>query len=683
VKAHLDFETRSKVSLPEVGAWAYAMHPSTEITAMGYAIHDEPVCVLHRDEVLKPLPYGPLAPGWKNVVISAHNAHFEYAIYNLILHRRYGWPALWEPEKWSCTMARAAVCGLPLSLDELGKVLDAKTPKDLEGRRIMLQLSKPLRVDPFTGEAEYDEDPAKYQRLYSYNRDDVRLEVEVDAMLPELSPFERRVWELDLEMNRRGVALDLELARAGSRIAGEIVGGLDTRLHAMTCSLPAATCSPKTCDGVDKSTRIDALKKFLKRRHGVEVESLDKESVTTLLASPATPQGAREVLHLRRQAGKKNSVAKYAAALAVACPDGRARGQIQYSGAHTRRWAGRLLQPQNFPKGFKEKDQAAAVREIKSGAIAERGDAAMDALSDSLRALFVAGPGKTLLCADYNAIEARVLFWLAGEEGPLAGYRRGESPYLDMARSIYRDPSIGKATHPVEYDIGKRVVLGCGYNMGWEKFLASVYTETAKGGKGLRLEEDLAQRAVKTYREKYAKIPQLWKDAERQAINAVKTPGNIYNWAGARCAFGMTKDRRFLALRLPSGEFLRYWKPQVRIGKTPWGEEREQLTYEGDDPDTHQWGRVSTYGGKLVENAVQATARDILACGMLNAKAKGYTPVLTVHDEVVAEVPVDVTGGWDEGDSLAEFIDALCEAPAWAKDCPLAAEGWVGPRYHK
>ncbi len=701
MKQHLDFETRSEVDLTEVGAWAYALHPSTQITCIGFGDSRASVKVLGGWDGAAPFDL------INSTQLSAHNAPFEYAIWNLILHRRFGWPDRWDPKGWRCTMAKAAACGLPLGLDPVGRVLQIKTPKDLEGRSNMLALSKPLYTDALFGPT-YNESPAAYERLYAYNRIDLYAEMEVDEGLPDLEAAEQRIWELDLEMNRRGIAIDLDFARKGAALALPLVDKLNTRLHRITCTTPAGLHTIKSCNGVDKATRVAAMVRHLAERYNVITGSLDKEAVTVLLEDPKLPEPAREVLTIRRQVSKKNSVAKYASAQACTSPDGRARGLLQYHAAHTGRWGGRLLQPQNMPKGFKEKEQAEALAAIKSsdvdGFLARYGAKSMDALSDALRGLFVAAPDKLFICADFNAIEARVLFWLAGEEDALAAYRRGESPYLDMARVIYKRDDLSKAGTPEEYDIGKRSVLGYGYQMGWKRFKGNIFTETAKVGKPVMISDELAQRSQKAYRTKYPRVKGLWYDMEGAAMNAVRDPGKIYTCGFAgRVAWAMSVDRRFLLCRLPSGRYLRYWKPEVRenwvtfcddescphfaeneVQKCPKRQLKTQLCFWGEDSETHQWTLLSTYGGALVENVVQAIARDLMAHGMLNVQAAGFDVLLTVHDEVLAEIlraMAEKLGG--AAAALKRFIELMCDVPVWASTCPVGAEGWTGERYHK
>lgn len=686
MKLHLDFETRSEVDLTLVGAWAYALHPSTEILCMTFGSSPDRLTTIGGfgndwragwEESLSCRDFDPQA------VIVSHNVAFEYAIYNLVLHRRYGWPERWDPKLWDCTMARALMCGLPADLDRLSRVLEFKTPKDLGGRRVMHQLCKPIAPGPV-----YDEDPAKMERLKAYNRTDVLAEIEADAFLPELPPHERPVFEMDLEMNRRGMAIDVELARGAAAMAESVVGDLNDKLWDLTGGR------------VSRHTQRAALMQYL-RENGVEIptyhdggeekETMDRVARIEMLARPGLSPKMREVINIRHEASKASSVAKYAQALRMVCPDGRVRGNFQYSGAHTMRWAGRLLQPQNFPKGFTGADaearQAEVVRLIKAGDVAafvaRFGTKAMGALSDTLRGLIVAGPGKVIVCEDFNAVEARVLFWLAGARAALAAYARGESPYVEMANLIYRRTDISKKKDPQEYDIGKRTVLGCGFGLGWRTFKANVYEETAKQtGVPVLLSDEIAERAVTGYRELYPDVVRMWREVEAAAIAAVKTPGTVYQSCGGRVLWSMTRCRRFLAAKLPSSRYLWYFKPEVKMVKTPWGQDKEAMVFWGVNSDTNQWEQLKTYGGLLTENVVQAVARDLLVNGMLNARAAGFPPILTVHDECGAEVDAPPTPG-GKAELLMKFAAAMTKLPNWAEGCPVAVEGWVGGRYRK
>lgn len=676
MKVPLDFETRSELDLRVVGAWKYAMHPSTEIMCATLHILGQKPRLFRREQArdLANLDLG-------MDIVSAHNAAFEFAIWHCIVHKRFGGQERSDPRLWSCTMARAAMVGLPLDLDSLGRVLQIKTPKDLEGRRVMLQLCKPRGYDAL-GEAIWDETPEKYETLYKYNGTDVTAEEEIDLLLPEMPESERRIWELDLIANARGVAVDLDVCRKASQLADSLTKDLNARLRELTGGK------------VDKATQTAALKVYIKSQ-GVEVptkedkdgeikETVDKAAILGLLADPNVPESVRSVVSIRQQVGK-SSTAKYVKAIDTAGPDGRVRGVLQYHAAHTGRWGGRLIQPQNYPKGFDEKTQPGE-QERCVGLLDEPdlftlqyGDRSMEALSDLLRGTIVAGPGKVLVSADYNAIEARVEMWLADEQSALAAYRRGDSPYVDLARSIYNDPAITKKTHPKEYDLGKRAFLGFGYGMGAAKFKL-----TCKVQAGIDITDEFAELAKNVYREKYGAVVRMWYATEQSALNAVRNPHTVYQACGGKVTFSMTKDRRFLVCRVPSGRNLWYWKPSVRQGKTPWGEVKDELCFQGEDPKTHQWVALKTYGGAIVENITQAIARDIMAGGMLRCEAAGFPILLTVHDELLAEINKDPVIPNAQGVlALDAFIKLMCDTEQWARGCPVAAEGWVGHRYRK
>lgn len=692
MKNHLDFETRSRANLKLVGAWAYALHPSTQVVCLTVGTSKDKLYSIGAwhigwdwtwAKVKARLPadlVAELEAGTAFIV--AHNAPFEYAIYNVILHKRFGWPAMWAPARWGCTMARAAVCGLPLDLDSLGGVLGTKTLKDREGQRLMHQLCKPGL------DGNFDEDVKKFERFLQYNRTDVCVEIEADELLPEQSADERRIWELDLIINRRGIKIDMAFAERAAALSEALIKPLNAELKKLTAGV------------VTKATEITSLKTWIKGQgvalptktevdhetgEEIDKETLDKVGIVELLHTPGLPFHVRRAVEIRAQVSKSTSTAKYTKARAMIGPDHRVRGTLQYHGAHTGRWAGRLLQTHNIPKGYKEKEQAVIVDHVMGGD-AEFfdmvcGGRGMTALSDALRGLIVAGPNKTLVCADFNAIEARVVFWLAGALAPLAAYLRGESPYIDMANYIFERKDITKEGAPFEYDIGKRSILGDGFGMGWLKFQSNTYLETAKAGKPVWLSDEVSKKAVDGYRTLYPEVPQLWKEIEGAAVQAVRSPGVRVPCAGGRLLWSMSNDRRFLVCRLPSGRYLWYWKPTVKLTKTRWGDMRASLHYWGMHPKIKQWMNLSTYGGKLTENVVQGIARDLMAGGMLAVEDAGYEVLLTVHDEVLAEmVPApDCTPGVQ----LNHFERLMCKLPPWAAGLPVKTEGWVGQRYHK
>ena len=660
-RLHLDFETRSAADLTIVGAHAYAMHPSTEVVCLGFAFDDEPIQTLSAAQVRgKQFPLGRLA----EAVVTAHNAPFEMVIWEHVMSAKYGYPSLRDLTKWDCTMARALMCGLPAKLEDLAKALELPCQKDLEGRQAMLRLTKSL-----------SETPEDYAKLYRYCAADVAVERSAHGVLPMLVPHERAIWELDCKINQRGVAVDVALARQASQLAGALTDKLNARLRALSGGF------------VDKATQVGRMKRWLCAQGLTEfgiaagdddAVSLDKAAMRALIARPDVNRRVREVISVRMQVGK-SSTSKYVKTAETVCLDHRVRGVVQYHAAHTGRWGGRLIQPQNYPKGWEtngEAEQKKAVETIMTGD-AELleimyGDQAMATLSNTLRGTIVAGTGETyLLAADYSSIELCVEMWLANDVETLALLRAGGKPYVDMARALYSNPAITKATHPKEYDLAKRVVLGAGYGMGAEKFQT-----TCKIQADLDISDELAERAIRVYREKYHSVVRLWADIETAAISAVQNPGQMYGSCGGKALWGMSKDRRFLVCKLPSGRYLWYWKPITRMGVTPWGTPKEELCYWGKHPKTKQWVLLKTYGGALTENVTQAVARDVLAAGMISAEAAGYPIILSVHDELVAERRKG------EG-SLKEFIEIICATPKWAAGLPVTAEGFTAIRYRK
>ena len=451
-KIFVDFETRSTVDIKKCGAWKYGLSPTTEIMCLAFSVDGATVEVIPEKDLrghplAKKLP-AMLAAGAQLV---AHNSAFEYVIWAAILSPKYGWPKALDPRNWKCTLAKAAAANLPISLNDCGAALGIHKQKDWEGRAAMLKLTRPIAFDAF-GDPIYREDPALYKTLYEYCARDVEAEMEIDARLPDLSDEERKIWELDLVINRRGIAADVPAARKAMALTASLTADLNAKLLEMTGGK------------VEKATRVAALKKYLEGQGVKGVESLDKAAVNALLARKDVPQKVKEVITVRQRAGK-SSTAKYESIVNVASPkDSRCRGLLQYHAAGTGRWGGRLVQPQNFPKGtgYESEEVVENVSTLAPAAFsAKYGDKALEALSAGLRGCLMAGEGKTLVAADYSAIEARVLMWLAGDADALDKYRKGVNLYVDMARFIYKNPSIDKKSHPREYAVGKAAVLGC------------------------------------------------------------------------------------------------------------------------------------------------------------------------------------------------------------------------------
>jgi len=648
----IDFETRSTVEIKEAGAHRYAADPSTSVWCMAYRVDGGPVELWTPGE---PVPRHLTRP------FLAWNAQFERLVWRHVLVPHYGF----EPapiEDWSCTMARAAAAGLPQSLEMAATVLKVGE-KDMEGRRLMLQMSKPRSVSP-SGVPIWWTDEDRMQRLFAYCRQDVVVESAIAAILPPLSDYEMEVWRADQRTNDRGVLTDRPLIEGALRIVEEETAEVNDRLAVLTGGVVNAV-----------TNHGDILRYFQIR--GVETNTVNKSYLADVVAQGALPEDVLEVAALRLEAGK-TSTAKLLKLVSYADTDLRVRGMLRYHGAGPGRWSGAGPQPQNLPRG--DEDMGAA--EKKRGdemqehlvSLITKGDREMVrlvygppmvAVSSVLRGAFIAAPGHKLVAADYNAIEARGLAWVAEEQGLLETFWAGKSPYPRMASAIYGIPEdeIQKGTQ--QYQLGKAAVLGCGYQMGGPTFVGSAATY------GVTLTEERAKEIVGIYRELHPRTKSLWGNLDRAAVEAVRSrePQHV-----GRLTFRM--EGKYLWLILPSGRRIGYPGARLQWRETPWGVEREQVMVWGVDQTTRQWHPYYLYGGLITENAVQAIARDLLADAFLRLDQSGKRPVLTVHDEIVCEVPAGSM-------SATELEAIMCDTPAWAAGFPVAAEGWQGGRYHK
>lgn len=547
----------------------------------------------------------------------------------------------------------------------------------------------------------YHESRELMEELWAYCRQDVLAEEALSAELPDLSDEEQRIYQLDQDMNERGFQLDTEAVSAAITLIDGECQDLNAELRELT-------------DGtVEKATQRQKMMTWLEGE-GLKLYDTRKETLDDVFARGADgdsddvpwalppSQKARRALELMRALGR-SSTAKYGKMVDWMCPDGRVRGGLLYHGATTGRWSGAGIQPHNFPKGSLRKELKGTTQDALWDVLKTRnavqvraqfGDV-MEALSHGLRGAIVAAVGHQLYVADYAGIEARVVNWLAGNTEALDIFRSGADIYCYMADDIY-GYTTNKHDHPKERGIGKIAVLGLGYQMGASKFV-----ETCAAG-GVTILEDnecivcgrmasdhfkenrthphapedpdeiTAYRIVQAYRAKFWRVKEMWKDQEETAVSVVLNDTRLK--AGKVWWF---MDGPFLYCELPSGRRLAYPEPEVRQVKTSWGAIKDQLTFMGVDTYTHQWRRQHTYGGSLVENITQAVARDLMADAFLRCEESDtYVPVLTVHDELIAEAKTG-TG------NVKEFETLMATCPPWARGLPVAAEGWTGVRYHK
>jgi DNA polymerase len=665
----IDFETRSTVELKKTGVYPYAAHPDTDIWCMAYAFDDGEVGMWVPEhgrwvpeEIEEHVSHGGDVRAW--------NAQFERVIWNAIMVPRYGFPLL-EVEQVYDTAADAAAMNLPRDLDKAARVLGLSVLKDDEGHRLMMQMSRPRKRVPLT----WWDKPAKLERLYEYCRQDVRVERAIASRLRPLSRSERAVYILDQKINDRGMKVDLPLVRAAQKIVNEGTRRANAEIQEIT-------------EGeVSGVTKVADLTKWLQAA-GADITDLRKDSVRDFLNDGAGGAQALRVAELRQETGK-SSTAKLKSMLQVACFDERARGLLLYHGAGTGRWAGKLLQPQNFPRPAVTTPEVYIPR-VLAGAfdMIEIEEPALVVVSSMLRSMLVAAPGHRLMSGDYSQIEARTVAWIAGEDSLVRAFAAGAKIYEQMG-AAYSGKPLGEITKDSqERQVGKNSVLGCGFQMGADRFAEQVWTQSGirlprgeRDEKGALLpdEVDMAAHIVQTYRSLYPRIPAFWHEINSAAKSAVRRPGEIQA-CGRGGAVRFVVRGQFLWCVLPSGRPLAYALPRLEM-RTVRPKDRdpftvECVTFSAVDGITKQWTRFAGYGGMWTENVVQAMARDIMAAAMLRVEAAGYPVVLTVHDEVVCEVP-------DEHGSLEEFLDLMRVCPRWAEGLPVAAEGWTGQRYRK
>jgi DNA polymerase len=470
-----------------------------------------------------------------------------------------------------------------------------------------------------------------------------------------LTPKERRIWVLDQKINLRGFAVDRPLVETVLTLVSEEAKELDREALELS-------------DGDVKSARQAGAVKAWLEANGTFLPNLQKQTVADALAGGLVEGvGDRRMLELRL-AASKSSTAKYEAFEKRSRHDSKVRDILTYHAATTGRWGGAGVQPQNFPRGtIKNTAQAADV--LASGDLEfvrlVYGDP-MGAFSSCLRSMIVSsGRDRTLDVADYAAIEARVLFWLARHERGLDAFRQGRDLYKEQAVDVY-GVTLDKIT-PAQRFLGKTLILGAGFGLGAKKFYTSVL---AQGGD---ISPELAEAAIKAYRSTHSPVVRLWSLIEKAAIAAIENRGKRYNINYTSWFL----SGEFLFCELPSGRRLAYHRPEVVYEPTPWGEKRPVVYYWCVDGYTRQWTRVKTYGGCLVENITQATARDLMAEAMLRIEAAGWEIVLSVHDELVAERDVFGDG------TLEEFLELMEKLPDWATGLPCKVEGWSGSRYRK
>lgn len=642
----IDIETYSSYDLKSCGVYRYTEAPDFTILLFAYSVDGGPVtcCDFAIGETLPAEITAALQD--PAVIKTAFNAAFE----RICISRYFNWKTL-PPEQWRCTMVRAARMGLPLSLGQCGEVLRLEDGKMKEGAALIRYFSIPNR-----GKRHLPADaPERWEVFKKYNIRDVEVEQAILAKVRRLEApeFDEKLYAIDQRINDRGVLLDRKLAENATRF--------DTEYKAQLLE------EAKRLTGMENPNSPAQIKQYLREKCGVSVDSLNKKSLEDVEGLVATYPKARRVLELRREMGKTSN-SKYPAMLDCVCNDGRMHGLLQFYGAmRTGRWAGRLVQLQNLPQNHLP-DLDYARQLVKAG---DLDDFELNytnptyTLSELIRTALIAKPGCTFHVCDFSAIEARVIAWLAGENWVLDVFRSGGDVYCATAGQMFHCKVEKHGENAELRPKGKIAVLALGYGGG-------VNALENMGGSRMGLTEKEEKDIVLRWRDANPNIVRFWATVEAAAIRAIKTGESTTINRGIEVSYrwGM------LLITLSSKRTICY--PRASIGiehNDSWRGDHEIIEYEGLNQLTKKWGKIRTYGGKLTENIVQATARDILGTVIIRAEENGLPIVFHVHDEIIVEA--------SEGQSLSD-VEALFSNPIdWCKDLPLYGAGYTTPYYLK
>lgn len=650
----VDIETYSSVDLTEAGVYAYVEAPDFDILLISYIFDDwgeDDVktidCFDADPDMMAEFCEALLDP---QIVKTAFNANFERTCLAKWLQKPM------PPEEWRCTMVKALTLGLPGNLAGAGEALGLppENLKDPQGKALIQFFSKPCKPTRTNGQRTRNlpqHDPAKWQLYKGYNRQDVVTEQEI---LRKLSIYktpesEQELWALDQHMNDNGVALDIPMV--------EKIVEYDTRRRQELQE------EAQELTGLKNPNSLAQLKRWLAEQ-GVEMTSVTKDTIAEALRDPELPDVVRRVLEIRTALGK-TSVAKYSTMLVAHCQDHRLRGILQFYGANrSGRWAGRLVQTHNLAKNTLP--DLALARELAAEGDFETmgtlfGETAF-VFSELIRTAFIPSEGCRFIVSDFSAIEARVLAWLAGEEWVLEAFRNGKDIYCETASMMYHVPVEKHGANSHLRQKGKVAVLACGYQGG-----VGAMKRMDKGGS---IPEDELQSVVDQWRQANSNSVKLWRTCELAARTAIEEHRTVRLKNGL--AFGYINGNLFI--KLPGGRKLCYWNTRLKLDPR---DGREHIVYMGVNQETKQWGETETYGGKLVENIVQATARDCLAISMQRVAALGYNIVMHVHDEIIVDCPIEDTG------AMERINACMAEPIPWAPGLPLKGDGYETPFYMK
>lgn len=657
----IDLETYSDVNLKKAGLYRYVQSPAFEILLFAYSFDGAPTQVIDMaqgEEIPMEVIHALTDP---QCLKHAYNAAFEW----YCLSKYMG--AQLPPAQWRDTMLHGLYAGYTAGLDATGRALGIPEDKQklTTGKALIRYFCVPCKPTKANGGRTRNyphHDPEKWELFKTYNGQDVVAEMEIERRLSvfPVPDFVQKQWETDLLINARGVAVDMDFCEGALELGETIRAQL--------------TDEAVQLSGLQNPNSVKQLARWLSAETGDDITTLRKETIKELLGRDNADHVQR-MLEIRQELGK-TSTKKYDAIEAAVCDDGRVRGLLQFYGANrTGRWAGRLVQVQNLPRTYTEPLEFARelVKDRKLDALRTVYGSPNDTLSQLIRTAFVAAPGNVLIDADFSAIEARVISWLADEEWRLEVFRTHGKIYEASASQMFGVPLERIKKGNPEYSLrqrGKVAELALGYQGGVP---AMRQMDTGK------LLADLPDEEIKDIVDKWRntnpKIRNLWYSFNDAAIRVIQNGGSLRVRC---CTFARECDcirgTTCMTISLPSGRKLYYVEPSV--GENRWG--GPSITYMGVN-DKNKWGRIETYGGKLVENVVQAIARDCLAQAIEHLEAAGLPVVFHIHDEVVID-----TAAFDTNDAMLDKVVKIMSTPIpWAEGLPLGADGWVGAFFKK